>query len=167
MVLKAYAVETHVPYTISNDYNVLEDHELYLTDGGLDWLLSVFTKHSLAFLRSTFQFVFSQATEDDIDNIKYTGYNNFRGITGNKPKAGTKQRAVLVHKRKEYLFDTLREARHEVLLLSRFYPIDEFTLYRIRKNTKKDKTYYYRDKVPILLKETKRGRALNLPHLRK
>lgn len=114
-----------------------------------------------------FKFVFSNATEEDIDKVTYQGYNNFRGITGDKPKAGTKQKAVLVHKDKEYTFETLREARKEVLMLSRFYPIDEFTLYRVRKLTKKGKPTYYREKVKIILEPTKRGRNSNLPHLRK
>lgn len=114
-----------------------------------------------------FKFVFSQATEEDIDNVKYQGYNNFRGIIGDKPKAGTKQSAILMHKDKEYSFTTLREARKEVLMLSRFYPIDEFKLYRIRKNTKNGKVYYYKEEVELILKESKRGRDSNLPHLRK
>jgi hypothetical protein len=167
MVLKAYAVSTHKPYTVDKNFEVLDDHKLYLTDGGFEWLLATFSMHSLQYLRSTFHFVFSNATEDDIDNPKYMGYNNFRGITGDRPKAGTKQKAVLVHTQgklvKEYRFDTLREARKELLMLSRFYPIDEFTLYRIRKN----KGSTYRSEVRTVLPENKRGAVSNLPHLRK
>jgi len=167
IVLKAYAVVTYSPYTLSNDYDLLEDHKLYLTDDGLVWLIEVFKTHSLTYLKSTFRFVFSNANFKDISDINYIGYNNFRGITGDKLKAGSKQPAVIVHKNKEYKFDTLHEARKEILMMSRFYPIDEFTLYRIRKNTKNGKTYHYRNKVRTILPPTQRGVESNLPHLRR
>ena len=67
---------------------------------------------------------------------------------------------------REYKFDSIREARREFLYLSRFYPVEQFKLYRIRKNTKKGKVSYYRDEIPLILKETKRGVPVNLPHLK-
>ena len=171
MVLKAYAVETNVPYSVTNNYAVLSDYKLYLTDGGLEWLIHGFKKHSFTFLRSTYQFVFSNAKEEDVGDLEYLGYNNFRGVTGDKPKAGTKQKSILLHshcgKVTEYKFDTLHEGRAEVLQLTRFYPIEEFVLYRIRKLTKKGKATYYREKVRLILPPTKRGVKSNLPHIRR
>jgi hypothetical protein len=171
VVLKAYAIEAKLPYTLNNQkFDELSDYKLYLTDAGLEWLFNVFKQHSLPFLRSAFQFVFSNATEADIQNPEYVGYNNFRGITGDRPKAGTKQKAVLVRKvgrtLREYKFDSIREARREFLYLSRFYPVEQFKLYRIKKNTKKGKVSYYRDEIPLILKESKRGVPVNLPHLK-
>ena len=175
VVLKAYAITMRMPYTINNRHlELLDDYDLYLTDGGLEWLFSIFKQFSLQYLRSAFQFVFSYAREDDIGDPKYMGYNNFRGIIGDKPKAGTKQKAVLVRSygkngkiKKEFPFDTLREARQGVIDLTRFYPIDEFKLYRIRRQHKNGKDYYYRSEVPLLLKESKRGLTGNLPNDRR
>ena len=42
-VLKAYAIEAKLPYTLNNQkFDELSDYKLYLTDAGLEWLLSVF-----------------------------------------------------------------------------------------------------------------------------
>ena len=168
VVLKSFATQVNVPYTISKaGYDVLDDYRLYLTAGGLDWLLDFFGAHSLAYLRSIYTFVFANAAKYDVINPNYQGYNNFLGITGDRPKAGTKQAAILMHGKKRYNFDTLREARKEVLLLSRFYPIDEFILYRIRKLTKNGKVTHYKEKVRLILPPNRRGLNSNLPHLRK
>jgi len=171
VVLKAYAVATNQPYTITKEYEYLDVHKLYLTKGGFEWLLGVFKQYSLTYLRSTFGHVFINADEKDVGDLEYLGYNNLRGLSGERPKAGTKQKAVLVHRRGrrkvEYKFNTLRAARDEIFNLSRFYPIDEFTLYRIRKNTKRGTVYYYREEVRTLLPTNNRGAVTNLPHVRK
>lgn len=165
IVLKVYANAAHKPYTLSPDvYVELERYTLYLTDDGLDWLLEEFQKHSLRFLRRTYKFVFINATAKDVTDRNYIGYRNFCGLVGDRPQAGTKQAAVLVrtvgpHVR-EYPFDTLKEARKELMNLSRFYPLEQFTLYRIRKNTKKGKVLYYRAKVPLLVEKGQRGAHL-------
>lgn len=164
VVLKAYAISTHRPYEINlHKVNVLDDYKLYLTDGGLEWLMYTFKQHSLKYLKSVFLFVFTNATEDDIEDETYIGYNNFRGITGDRPKAGTKQKAILMHKHKEFHFETLKEARKELMNLARFYPLDDFKLYRIKKNTKDGITRYYKREVPLIYKESKRGMNNNLP----
>jgi len=171
MVLKLYATSSRQPYTITNAYEVLDRYTYYLTEGGFDWLLYTFDKHSLAFLRSNFHGIFVRATKEDILDPQYQGYANFRGDKGDRPKAGTKQKAILIHQRgraeKEYKFDTLKEARETVNELARFYPLEEFTLYRIRKLTKKGKATYYKEKVRLVLPPNRRGAHTNLPHLRK
>lgn len=171
-VLKAYAIEARMPYTLNvRNLQELSDYKLYLTDEGLEWLYDVFKQHSLPFLRSAFQFVFSSATEDDVQNPEqYAGFNNFRGTIGERPKAGTKQKAVLVRKvgkaLREYKFDSIREARAEFFNLSRFFPVDQFKLYRIRKETRNKTPSYYREELPLIFKESKRGMVGNLPHLK-
>lgn len=170
LVLKAYAVSMHLPYTLNNQkYDLLDDYTYYLTEGGYEWLISVFQSCSLPYLRSTFHYLFNSATQADIDNPEsYQAFNNFRGTVGERPKAGTKQKAVLVHttgnKVREYKFDNIREARHEVLMLLRYYPIEEFKLYRMHldRNGK-----YYKDAIPLIIEKSGRGTAVNLPHLRR
>lgn len=159
VILKAYANETHQPYEIKTSYYyVLSDYSLYLTPSGFEWLLYTFQKHSLEFLRATYGFVFSKAKESDITNVNYIYYNNFRGVTGDRPKAGSKQKAVLVRiikrAKREFHFNSLREARDAFMNFSRFYPTEEFKLYRIKKDC--------REEVPLILPPNKRG-----AHLRK
>lgn len=165
MILKAYAIIAKLPYEINHKrFKELPDDELYLTDRGWTWLLEVFNRHSLDYLKSTFHVIFMNATEEDVINEDYEMYSNFRGLTGVKQKAGTKQKAVLIRNvgrsKHEFPFETLREARAELLRLSRFYPLDEFELYRIRKNTKNNKVYHYRSKVPLVLESNNRGAHL-------
>lgn len=171
MVLKAYALESRLPYSIDNkNYDIL-DEKLYLTDEGIEWLYSIFRKHSFGYLRRVFQFVFSKATPASLKQLEtYEGLNNFRGTTGERPKAGSKQKAILIrrHGRVEQVFnfDTIHEARQEVLMLTRFYSPDELTLYRVRTQNKKGREYQFKEKIPLLLGESKRGLAINLPHLK-
>jgi hypothetical protein len=172
MVLKAYAVASRLPYTVDNhNFDELSEYRLYLTEGGLEWLYNLFKQYSLAYLRSTFQFIFSAATEADVQNPEqYAGYNNFRGTIGDMPKAGTKQKAILVRRvgrvDRKYEFNSILEAREEFFNLSRYFPADQFKLYRIRKNTKRGKVYYYEQEIPLVLEKSKRGVAVNLPHLK-
>ena len=159
-VLKAYAISTRKPYDF-NLYHVkqMPDEAYYLTEAGFTWLLDVFTHHSFAYLRRIFKFVFAKATKEDVSNTDYEGYNNFKGITGDKPKEGTKRGALLVRKvgrvERVFTFTTLREARKELMNLLRFYPAEQFTLYRLHK-------YGHRIEVPLILEPSNRG-----AHLRK
>lgn len=174
MVLKAYAVDTNQAYTLNNlKYDeVFSEYELYLTEGGLEWIFDFFKRHGLAFLRTVFQFMFANATDFEVQHPEtYAGFNNLRGTVGDKQKAGTKQAAILERLvgrvKKQYHFTTLREAREEFFRLSRYYPIEEFTLYRIRKLTKNGRETHYKEKVPLLLPESRRGRVVNLPNVRR
>jgi hypothetical protein len=111
------------------------------------------------------------ATAADISNPDYQGYKNFRGLRGVKPKAGTKQQAILVRTvgrtKRETHYETLLEARQAVIDLTRFYPADEFKLYRIRVNRKNGKETYYRSEVPLFIDSSKRGAVVNLPNVKK
>lgn len=172
MVLKAYAVASHQPYDLSKgSYALLDPYKLYLTEEGFDWLLGVFNSHSFRFLRRTFPFVFTMAKRDDVSDPNYQGYRNFRGLIGDRPKAGTKQGAVLVRtygrnneRTQEFKFKTLKKAREELVRFLRFYPPEEFTLYRLKKQKVGGKYKYYRSEVPLMLEENNRGIALRGSH---
>ena len=161
VVLKVYALSSRLPYSINHTRLKEIDHHLYyLTDAGLEWLYQSFSQWSLDFLRSTFASLFAKATPDDLKNLSgFSGLANFRGETGVRPKAGSKQGAMLVRvdgKRKQtFKFDTLHEARAEFLSLSRFYPIDQFKLYRLSKKGS------YKE-VQLILQPSKRGLGNNL-----
>lgn len=154
-IYKAYALFTGTPFKINNQKYYLYHHEdAYLTPYGFDWLLGVFSTYSLDYLRSAFTFLFSKATEDDISNPDYAWYRNFRGLSGKVQPAGSKQRAVLVFVRKRYKreqeFESLYDARQYIKTLSKLQSLEGYTLYRIRKNTKKGKVTYYREKVALI-----------------
>lgn len=173
VVLKAYAITALQPYKIDNqNLDVLAGYKLYLSEAGYEWLLDVFSQYSLAYLRSAFQFVFSNASEEDLKSPeKYSGYNNFRGTVGDKPKAGTKQKAVLVRRvgrvDRRTEFDSILKAREEFFNLSRYLPASQFKLYRVRRQTKKGKVYFYEEEIPLILERNNRGVDSNLPHLRR
>lgn len=162
IVLKAYALTTGLPYDLNNSkLQEIAHHKYYLTDSGLEWLYSVLSSWSLMFLRSVFPLVFSKATEEDLKSLdKYRGLANFRGTVGLRPKAGSKQEAMLVRlngKRKiKYKFKSLREARAELLSLSRYYPLENFKLYRRMTNG-------YFAEVPLVINTTRGGSINNLP----
>jgi hypothetical protein len=173
VVLKAYALKLRMPFTIDTvKLNELDVYKLYMTDAGLDWLINEFKKYTLAFLRTGFQFVFSNASVKDLENIDhYSGLNNFKGISGINFKMGTRNPALLVRRYGknnkmilETQYDTLVDARKDVLHLTRFYPAEEFTLYRLAKS--KSKGIYLKHKVPLFLEENRRGVSVNLPHLK-
>ncbi len=173
VVLKAYALKLRMPFIIETiNLKELDVYKLYLTPEGLDWLINEFKGYTLAFLRTGFQYVFSNATVKDLEHIEnYQGLNNFKGIIGTNYKVGTMHPAVLVRKygkngsmELETKYDTLAEARLDVLHLTRFYPADQFTLYRLSLN--KQNGVYYKKKVPLFLEENRRGVSINLPHLK-
>lgn len=173
VVLKAYALKLRMPFIIeASKLTELDVYRLYMTDAGLDWLINEFKGYTLAFLRTGFQFVFSNAGVKDLENIEeYQGLNNFKGLIGVNYKVGTMHPAVLVRKygkngsmELETKYDTLAEARKDVLHLTRFYPADQFTLYRLSLNKKNG--VYYKHKVPLFLEENRRGLTVNLPHLK-
>jgi len=167
VVLKTYALHTKTPFEINLfNLDLYNDYKLYLTDEGLTWLLNEFKSYTLLFLKSIFNYIFFDLKDiKDIDT--HDGLNNFKGIIGINYKAGTLNKAILIRKVNasltEYKFDNLIEARKEVLSLSRFYPIEQFTLYRTGETAK---GVYYKQKVPLILGSNRRGMAINLPHLK-
>ena len=173
VVLKAYALSARLPFDIeSKNLDVFDAYRLYLTDKGLAWLLAEFKKYTPAFLRTGFHYAFSVASEKDMEDIdNYVGLNNFKGLIGTNYKQGTQNKAMLVrvygknNKLKvETIFDTLVDARKEVLHLTRYYPAEQFTLYRLSKEKKNG--VYLKSKVPLFLEANRRGMTMNLPHLK-
>ena len=166
VVLKLYSLYAKLPFVF--DITNIEDYEdknMYLTTLGYNWLINEFKKYTLVYLRSTFRHVFSNLK--NIEELEtYKGLNNFKGIVGENYKAGTLSGAVLIRehgvKKYEWSFQTLAEARKEVINLTRFYPIEQFTLYR----TGESKSVYYKQKVPLILESNRRGVPVNLPHLK-
>jgi hypothetical protein len=166
VILKTYALYNKLPFTINTKkLNIFDDYKLYLTFEGYLWVINEFKKYSLTFLKNTFQFVFSNL-EDIKDLENCVGLNNLKGVSGVNYKVGTINSAVLIRQKglikKEYVYKTLAEARKDVLNLTRFYPAEQFTLYR----TGKTKGVYYKQKVPLILESNRRGMSSILPHLK-
>ena len=166
-VLKAYAIDENLPYQLdSSACNELEYYSVYLTDAGLLWLFGVFQAHTLPYLRSMFQFVFTKATEKDLQSIEnFEGMRNFKGENGVRPKAGTKQAAILVrrfskHGKQTFHFSTIREARDELFVLLRFYPLEQFTLYRVRAQQRGGRIDRFKEEIPLLINTGTKGAML-------
>lgn len=161
LVLKLYALSARLPYEVNHTrLDKITQQAYYLTDSGLSWLYENLRQYPLPFLRSHFGNLFSTATEEDLKHLdQYSRLANFRGTTGARPKAGTKQAAMLVRFvgrcRREYKYDSLRAARCDLINLSRFYSLQEFKLYRLSCNG------CYTE-VPLVLKPNKRGVIDNL-----
>ena len=163
VILKVFALYNKIPFEynthdLSTDYL---NYDLYLTKHGYEWLITEFKKYTLPYLRTTFSHIFLRLNDlERLDN--YNGLNNFKGTSGANYKAGTKASAILIRKQgvrtHELYFTTLAEARQEVINLTRFYPVENFTLYLVSKNVKQ--------KVPLILETNRRGMAINLPHLK-
>lgn len=166
IVLKLFALYNKVPFEYNTqNLNEYKNYNLFLTKQGYEWLINEFKKYTLSFLRSTFTHIFIRLDNlNDLDT--FDGLNNFKGITGTNYKSGTKAGAILVRKQgvhtHELYFTTLAEAREEVINLTRFYPVENFTLYIVSKN----KNSYYKNKVPLILESNRRGVPVNLPHLK-
>lgn len=163
VILKVFALYNKVPFEFSThelDINY-SNYDLYLTKQGYEWLVTEFKKFTLSYLRATFSHIFLRL--NDLNKLEqYNGLNNFKGISGTNYKAGTKTAAILIRKQgvrtHELYFHTLAEARKEVINLTRFYPVENFTLYMVNKNIKQ--------KVPLILESNRRGVPINLPHLK-
>jgi hypothetical protein len=166
VVLKTYSLHSKLPFTLdNNDVSIYDGYVLYLTKDGYNWIIQEFKKYTLIFLRSSFQHLF--ANLKSVEKLEeHNGLNNLKGITGINYKEGTLNGAILIRKQgvrtHELYFTTLAEARKEVINLTRFYPIENFTLYR----TGKVKGVYYKQKVPLILESNRRGVPVNLPHLK-
>lgn len=154
VVLKIYAVETYQPFTfyIRNMKGV--STEYYLTDKGLQWVYDFFKDKTLDYVRSLFSQLFVRATQDTLQHIDtYPYFNNFRGTMGVYGQRGTKQRALVIRKvgrtERRYEFDTINDARDQLRYWVTLYPIEEFTLYRLRVTEKKGT---FKEKIPLFPK---------------
>jgi hypothetical protein len=166
VVLKIYAMYVRLPFVFNyKQLKEYKNYKLYLTDTGYSWVINEFKKYTLLYLRSAFPHLF--ANLNNLDNIDtYKSLNNFKGITGVNYLAGTKGGALLIRRQGthtfEETFDTLLEARKEILNLSRFFSIENFVLYR----TGYRNGVYYKNKIPLILESNRRGVPVNLPHLK-
>jgi len=144
---------------MSFDYNIKgmagKFTEYYLTEKGLNIFYEFFKTHSFNYCRSLFSNLLVRATPDHLKNPStYPYFNNFRGTSGKKRDPGTKQRALIIRKVKRcerrYEFDSIKEARQHLTIWLTMYPIEEFTLYRIR--TQKGTTF--KEKIPLIVEQT-------------
>lgn len=144
-ICKAYSLEHGLSYTLNYQQLPKLTEKYYLTPKGITWLMEHFAKYSSEFLRSVYTPYFMR-------NDK-TLLNNFYGISGERPKQGSKQKAMVVHQhkrvRKEYHFDQLRHARQFIFDNAKFYPLEEFTLYRIRTRMRGKSVDTFREKLPL------------------
>lgn len=141
------------------DYNIKgmagKFTEYYLTDTGLEMVYDFFRTHTFTYCRSIFSNLCVRATEETLKHPETYAYlNNFRGVSGKKREPGTKQRALIIRKVKRcerrYEFDSIKEARQHLTIWLTMYPIEEFTLYRIR--TQKGTTF--KEKIPLVTEQT-------------
>lgn len=161
MVAKVYAMHIHQSY----DYHHLnipqnKNTDYYMTDEGIDWFFTVLESKPFDLLRGLFSIRFTNIKEGD-DLRTAPGFGNIKGISGVVPKAGSKQKAMLIHKVKrcerKYYFDSLVEAREEVKRLLKYYPPEEFKLYRICEDKYKDRVHHVRREVKLILDLSNRG----------
>ena len=122
----------------------------YLTDLGLQWFLHFFEVHSFTYCRSQFSFLLRSVKEEEF-TTDHVVFNNFKGLSGKKTIPGTKQRALIIRKVKRcerrYEFDSIKEAREQLQLWLSYFPIEEFTLYRLRTQN----GHTFKEKIPLLV----------------
>ena len=148
VVLKIYAVKQHEPFTYTLEKGKASTY--YLTDEGLEWFYEFFKAHSFTYCRSLFSHLLIHA-EEGFDPASYSYFSNFRGTDGIHAVAGTKQKALLIHKVKrcerKYSFDTIKEAREALRIYLTRYPIEDFKLYRVREQ----KGYTFKEEIPLII----------------
>lgn len=120
----------------------------YLTDEGLNLLYDFTKAHDLTYMRSLLSILFIRATEYDIQHPEtFSFYSNFRGTTGARRQSGILQKALIVRQvgkvERKYYYDSIKEAREQLKVWLRYYPIEQFTLYRVRPK-------YGREKIKLL-----------------
>lgn len=151
VVLKMHAIECYQPYEYKLEKGI--ETPYYLTDKGLEWFYNFFRNHSFQYLRSLFSQLLIYATPETLEHIEdYPYLSNFRGTDGYHTPAGSKQKAMIIRKVKRcervYNFDSLKEARDTLRIWLTQYPIEEFTLYRVRTVEGKGT---FKEKVPLIV----------------
>ena len=150
VVLKIYAIEHFLPFTVKLEQGVATTY--YLTDEGLEYVYDFFRNRSLSYIRSLFSWLFVYADEQTLEHIEdYSVLSTFRGTEGIHPKAGSKQKALIIRTvkrcKREYHFDSIREAREALRIYLAHYPIEEFKLYRIRIR----EGYTCKEEIPLIV----------------
>ena len=147
VVLKIYAINTFQPYTYKLEKGVNTTY--YLTDKGLEMFYNFFKEHSYNYCRSLFSHLLIRAKEG-FNPAEYKDFSNFRGTDGIRAVAGTKQPALVIRTvgrcKRQYPFDSIKEARDTLRLWLTKYPIEEFKLYRVR--TQKGSTF--KEEIPLI-----------------
>ena len=152
-VLKVYAINTCQSFSLYVYKKVNIPTEFFLTDCGLEYLYDFFRSKDLAYCRATFNYLFTHATEYNVKHPEeFSYFDNFRGTKGIKTRAGSKQPALIVRKvgnaERKYNFNSIAEARDQLKIWLTVYPIEQFTLYRIRTNKN---GYKFKDKLKLII----------------
>lgn len=156
VVLKIYAIEHFKPYSYKLDKGIATTY--YLTDKGLTWFYNWFKGRDLSYCRSLFSHLLIYANEHTLDHMEtFTVLSNFRGTEGIHAVAGTKQKAKIIRTvkrcKREYDFDSIKEARDTLRIWLTQYPIEEFKLYRVR--TQKGITF--KEEIPLVVERSNKN----------
>lgn len=157
VVLKIYAIEHFKPYSYKLDKGTATTY--YLTDKGLTWFYNWFKGKNLAYCRSLFSHLLIYADEHTLDHMEdFSVLSNFRGTEGIHAVAGTKQKAKIIRTvkrcKREYDFDSIKEARDTLRIWLTQYPIEEFKLYRVR--TQKGTTF--KEEIPLVVDRSNKNK---------
>lgn len=160
VICKCYAMFFNIPYLFDITDVGGQFTDCYMTDYGLNWFYNFLRSKDIPYLKTIFPHLFIRIPADTthLDYATCSVFNNFRGVTGVKRRAGTLQRAMVERRVKrctrKYEFDSIAEARQQLMLWLRYYPAEEFTLYRVREQ----KGYTIREQIPLVVDNSKRGR---------
>lgn len=148
VVLKIYATETFQPYTYKLEKGVPTTY--YLTDKGLEMFYNFFKTHTFTYCRSLFSQLLIRA-EEDFNPEEHKDFSNFRGTDGIRGVAGSKQKALIIRTvgrcKRQYPFDSIKEARDTLRIWLTRYPIEEFKLYRVREQ----KGTTFKEEIPLII----------------
>lgn len=148
VVLKIYAINTFQPYTYTLEKGIPTTY--YLTDKGLEMFYEFFRTHTFTFSRSLFSHILMHAKED-FDPVTFKDFSNFRGTDGLRTVAGSKQKALVIRTvarcKRQFPFDSIKDARDALRIWLTQYPIEEFKLYRIREQ----KGYTFKEEIPLIV----------------
>lgn len=148
VVLKIYATNTFQHYTYKLEKGKATTY--YLTDKGLDMFYSFFKTHSFTYCRSLFSQLLIRAEEGFIPE-DHKDFSNFRGTDGLRAEAGTKQKALIIRTvgrcKRQFPFDSIKEARDTLRIWLTKYPIEEFKLYRVREQ----KGTTFKEEIPLII----------------
>lgn len=153
VILKIYAVTTHQPFRFYIYGMKGIPSEYYMTDYGLEWMYDFFRGKSLDYARSLFSNLFTRANQSDLDHPElYKGFSNFRGVDGSCNKAGSKQPALIIRKigkvEHKYEFDSIYDARTQLNVWLTLYPMEQFSIYRIKTNKQ---GYTFKEQLKLVL----------------
>lgn len=149
VVLKIYAIETFQPYTYKLEKGVPTSY--YLTDKGLEMFYNFFKTHSFTYCRSLFSHLLMHTHQEEFDPETLKDFSNFRGTDGVRKVAGIGQKALIIRTvgrcKRQYPFESIKEARDTLRIWLTRYPIEEFKLYRVREQ----KGSTFKEEIPLIV----------------